>query len=1227
MKKILTLLILFVTAFICAQNTGITYQAVIYGPNGQQVPGANNQQFILANKTICLQFSIIDQQGQIEYQETIVTTTDKFGMVNLLIGVGNQQSGYANGFNDILWNANTKSLKVELDPTQACREFSVISNNPFTYVPFAFHSLNPGNPGPQGEQGPIGLTGPEGPQGEQGPIGLTGPEGPQGEQGPIGLTGPEGPQGEQGPIGLTGPEGPQGEQGPIGLTGPEGPQGEQGPIGLTGPEGPQGEQGPIGLTGPEGPQGEQGPIGLTGPEGPQGEQGPIGLTGPEGPQGEQGPIGLTGPEGPQGEQGPIGLTGPEGPQGEQGPIGLTGPEGPQGEQGPIGLTGPEGPQGEQGPIGLTGPEGPQGEQGPIGLTGPEGPQGEQGQEGLLTSGADAGNTPYWDGSQWVVNNSNIHNDGAGVGIGTTTPNASAKVEIASTTQGFLPPRLTTVQRDAIASPAAGLTIYNTTVNCLQWWNGSIWYDGCGNNDPAQNQYPPNSVFCASGPTAIVDVTNPSTGKIWMDRNLGASQAAASSADANSYGDLYQWGRRSDGHQCRNSATTTTLSSTDQPAHGNFILALNSPTDWRSPQNANLWQGVNGINNPCPSGYRLPTEPELDAERLSWGSNNAAGAFASPLKLPMAGYRDNGLGSLVNVGTNGSYWSSGLVGGGSPYLVFGNITSFVNSNGRANGYSVRCLKDTTPPAGILGSLDCTSATNNGTLTAGEAASGVNSVVPYTGGNAGTHNGQTITSTGVTGLTATLSPGTFANGAGSLTYTISGTPSSSGTANFALNIGGQSCTLTRTVSLSVGTISSLSCETATNTGTLTQGTTASGVSSSVPYTGGNGGTHSGQIVSSTGVTGLTATLSPGTFANGVGSLNYTITGTPNSSGTASFALNIGGQECTIEINVSGSNPNISFLDCDNTINSGGIQVGNSFFLMQNITIQINLTSEIIYLGGDGSNYNQITVNSTGVLGLTAFLEAGNFNFGSGSVTFTITGTPQSAGTANFQVTIGGIPCSFSWEVVQNISNSYPNGSVFCASGPTIIQERVSLTGKTWMDRNLGATQVATSSTDANSGGDLYQWGRRSDGHQCRNSAVTTTGSGTDQPAHGDFIKRISPPYDWRSPQNANLWQGVNGVNNPCPSGYRLPTEFELSEERASWSSDDAAGAFGSPLKLPEAGRRYVVQNLNFALLIGSGGNYWSSTVNGTNSNNLRFDGLFVNFNSQNRAHGLSVRCIKN
>ena len=102
-------------------------------------------------------------------------------------------------------------------------------------------------------------------------------------------------------------------------------------------------------------------------------------------------------------------------------------------------------------------------------------------------------------------------------------------------------------------------------------------------------------------------------------------------------------------------------------------------------------------------------------------------------------------------------------------------------------------------GTITALNCSSATNNGTLNATTTASGITSVISYTGGNGGSHNGQVVTSTGVTGLTATLSPGTFANGNGSLTYTITGTPAISGTASFALNIGGKTCTLSRPVAI--------------------------------------------------------------------------------------------------------------------------------------------------------------------------------------------------------------------------------------------------------------------------------------------------------------------------------------------------------------------------------------------------------------------------------------------
>ena len=61
-----------------------------------------------------------------------------------------------------------------------------------------------------------------------------------------------------------------------------------------------------------------------------------------------------------------------------------------------------------------------------------------------------------------------------VGVGITTPNAAAMLDVTSTTRGFLPPRMTTVQRDAITSVPAGLMVYNTTTNKLNFYNGSAW---------------------------------------------------------------------------------------------------------------------------------------------------------------------------------------------------------------------------------------------------------------------------------------------------------------------------------------------------------------------------------------------------------------------------------------------------------------------------------------------------------------------------------------------------------------------------------------------------------------------------------------------------------------------------------------------------------------------------------------------------------------------------------
>ena len=199
------------------------------------------------------------------------------------------------------------------------------------------------------------------------------------------------------------------------------------------------------------------------------------------------------------------------------------------------------------------------------------------------------------------------------------------------------------------------------------------------------------VMSSSISAQVTTVYNPITGETWMDRNLGATQIATSFDDVNAYGDLYQWGRNTDGHQIRTSSTTSILSTTNSPNHSDFILAN---SDWLTVSDDNLWQDVNGINNPCPLGFRLPTEAELEAERLSWISNDAAGAFASPLKLTVGGARSRMSGAIGNVGTFVGYRTSDLDGLQSRMLGISLTTSLMGDRDRADGNCVRCIQDET-----------------------------------------------------------------------------------------------------------------------------------------------------------------------------------------------------------------------------------------------------------------------------------------------------------------------------------------------------------------------------------------------------------------------------------------------------------------------------------------------------------------------------------------------------
>jgi len=196
------------------------------------------------------------------------------------------------------------------------------------------------------------------------------------------------------------------------------------------------------------------------------------------------------------------------------------------------------------------------------------------------------------------------------------------------------------------------------------------------------------------------VTSPYTGKVWLDRNLGASEVCTDLNDSACYGDYYQWGRNKDGHQESNSTTTITLATdinaTD--ANSSFILAPNSPYDWTTADSngslrSAVWSKTDG-SSICPIGYRVPTMAELRAETVSASTpvNNNADAFNNFLKLPSAGNRNRNDGSLNHQGSYGFVWSSDINGSQSRALGFGPSNADTDYGLRAYGNSVRCLRD-------------------------------------------------------------------------------------------------------------------------------------------------------------------------------------------------------------------------------------------------------------------------------------------------------------------------------------------------------------------------------------------------------------------------------------------------------------------------------------------------------------------------------------------------------
>ncbi len=189
----------------------------------------------------------------------------------------------------------------------------------------------------------------------------------------------------------------------------------------------------------------------------------------------------------------------------------------------------------------------------------------------------------------------------------------------------------------------------------------------------------------------------------------------------------------------------------------------------------------------------------------------------------------------------------------------------------------------------------------------------------------------------------------------------------------------------------------------------------------------------------------------------------------------------------------------------------------------------------------------------------------------------------------------------------------------------------TGKKWLDRNLGASQICTSLDDSACYGDYYQWGRLADGHE-KTTNSTTILSETINLAGDSFILSTSTPYDWSTADtNGSLrsasWSLSDGTGI-CPYGFRVPT---ISEIKADTIDLDTV-TLTNILKLPQSG--YHNRSDGSFGYQGQYGYLWSSSIGGIGvasnySQMIGFgdDGTRTTGVTDTRATGYTIRCIKN
>jgi uncharacterized protein (TIGR02145 family) len=276
-----------------------------------------------------------------------------------------------------------------------------------------------------------------------------------------------------------------------------------------------------------------------------------------------------------------------------------------------------------------------------------------------------------------------------VGIGTTNPHPSAELDVQSTQRGFLPPRMTFAQRNAISNPAQGLLIYCTDCDSsgqAQVFNGSRWSNMLGGS--------------AAG-ILVTDLPSVSIGtQIWSIKNLDIARYR-NGDPIPQVTDPTQWANLTTGAWCwyRNDSATY------GPTYGRLYnwYAVNdprglAPQGWRIPTESD-WNRLvkfidQGADTTCQSCNQSTIAGGTLKSTTGWNTPNT-GATNSSGFTGLPGAIRYGAGSFSFIGFYGLWWSAGEFDAtGSCYRRLDNSVASVYRGfaSKTDGFSVRVVRD-------------------------------------------------------------------------------------------------------------------------------------------------------------------------------------------------------------------------------------------------------------------------------------------------------------------------------------------------------------------------------------------------------------------------------------------------------------------------------------------------------------------------------------------------------